>query len=62
MAVLSEYKVYVCPICKQMPLAAETVSKHIQLDTYYMLLIPLTIPVTIVAVRPSLKQQSTFRD
>lgn len=31
--------------------AAGRLLKQIQLDTYYVLLIPLTVPVSIVAVR-----------
>ena len=38
-------------ICKQMEPAEAWLLRQIQLDTYYALLIPLTVPVSIVAVR-----------
>lgn len=38
-------------VCKQKSQAGECMSKCSQLDAYYMLLVPLTVPVTIAAVR-----------
>lgn len=45
--------------CKHTPLAADF--KHIQLETYYMLLVPLTVPVTIAAVTCSWASLKLFK-
>ncbi|DBA85988.1 TPA: hypothetical protein ACH3X1_005524 [Trebouxia sp. C0004] len=53
--------VFCLVVCKLLPLSENKLMQHIQQDSFYALLVPVTVPVTLVAVTCSWASLKLFK-